>query len=74
MFEVIRSDAALYYPASRQRKWGGMWEGVVTIVQRDGSGATMHVCCNCRDDTDEAIRDAILDAMLMACDKPPIED
>ncbi|MNV60313.1 hypothetical protein D3C71_1527720 [compost metagenome] len=72
MFDVIRGGNALFFPTSRQRKSGGAWEGVVQIVSADGT--EIHVCAACRDNSDEATRDAVLDAILLACDKPAIDD
>jgi hypothetical protein len=72
MFDVIRGCNALYFPTSRQRKSGGAWEGVIQIVSADGT--EIHVCAACRDNADEAARDAVLDAILLACDKPAFDD
>ncbi|WP_304308110.1 hypothetical protein [Pseudacidovorax intermedius] len=67
MFEVIRGPDALYYPAARQRSWGGMWEGVVRIVR--GTKTSLHVCAECHDDVDAALMDAVTDALVMAAGK-----
>lgn len=72
MFDVVRGGNALYFPTSRQRKSGGAWEGVVQIVSAEGT--EIHVCAACRDNADEAARDAVLDAILLACDKPTFDD
>ena len=72
MFDVIRGDNALYFPTSRRRRWGGTWEGVVQIVSADGT--EIHVCATCRDNADEAARDAVLDAILLAFDKPAFDN
>ncbi|WP_159277264.1 hypothetical protein [Variovorax boronicumulans] len=72
MFDVVRGANALYFATSRQRKSGGTWEGVVQIVSEDGT--KIHVCTTCRDNADEAAKDAVLDAILLACDKPAFDD
>jgi len=49
-------------PATR---FSGAWEGVVQIVSAHRT--EIHVCTACRDNADEAARDAVLDAILLAC-------
>ncbi len=72
MLDVVRDGNALYFPTSRQRKSGGMWEGIVQIVSADGT--EIHVRTACRDNADEAAKDAIFDAILLALDKPAFDD
>ena len=72
MLDVVRGGNALYFPTSRQRKSGGTWEGIVQIVSTDGT--EIHACTAGRDNADEAAKDAILDAILLALDKPAFDD
>lgn len=44
-----------------------MWEGVVEIVR--GDTRTLHVCADCHDSSDEALMDAVVDALTLAAGK-----
>lgn len=67
MYEVIRGSDATYHPMARQRPWGGMWEGVVEIVR--GDTRILHVCADCHDSSDDALMDAVVDALTLAAGK-----
>lgn len=67
MYEVIRGRDSSYHPMARQRRWGGMWEGVVEIV-RDQT-RTLHICADCHESSDEALMDAVVDALTLASGK-----
>ncbi|MCY1240716.1 hypothetical protein D9M68_941760 [compost metagenome] len=72
MLDIVCDGNALYFPISRQQKSGGAWVGVVQIVSAEKT--KIHVCAACRDNADEAAKDAVLAAILLACDKPAFDD
>jgi hypothetical protein len=63
-FDIIRGVDSTLFPSSRTA--GPFWEGTVDILTGRSQRILQHVCLGLRDSPEEALADAVVDAIALS--------